>query len=166
MLATGLKFITKELNLYLNNRFGGPEDGNRVILSNFVELDGKAAVEEKDKIIVSLVNLEQDTTSRVFGSNSSGDRRSSSGTNPQVNLNAYILISAYFKQVNYYDSLVYLSGIISFFQGKFVFTKQNSPYLAETDIDKLIFEMVNLNFQEISHVWSGLGGEIYALRFV
>ena len=62
MIYSAVSVIADLTNDYLTKRFGQSEE--KVIISNIVNPDGSLAVTEPDKIILSLVNLQQETVSQ------------------------------------------------------------------------------------------------------
>jgi hypothetical protein len=59
---------------------------------------------------------------------------------------------------NYAQSLAWLGHILQFFQYQNVFTPITHPSL-DSRILKLITELYSLNFEQINHLWSTLGGK-------
>lgn len=159
MIYSVLSTIGDKLNFYLKNRFALGED--KVILSNIVNQDGSLAITESDKVVVTLVNIQEETlTSRM--NNMEGMR--------PINLNLYIMFSAYFIDKNYPEALKFLSAVISFFQANCVFNHSNTPDL-DPNVEKLTFEIVNQDLQNQSHLWGTLGGKylpsiLYKVRMV
>ncbi|MFA0964159.1 DUF4255 domain-containing protein [Roseivirga sp. BDSF3-8] len=160
MIHSALSSTADRLNEYLRNRFAQSED--KVIMSSLVNQDGSVAVTENDRIILTMVNLQQETvTQRSIAAD---------GPNRPVNLNIFLLFSAYFSEGNYVEALKFLSAIIGFFQAHKVLNHQNTPDL-DQDIDKLVFEIVNQDLQNQSHLWGMMGGKylpsiLYKVRMV
>lgn len=146
MIYSAVSTISSVVNDYLRNRFSTIED--KLIVSNLVNPDGSVAVTEPDKIILSLVNLQQETVSH----------RGRGSSNQSINLNVFLLFSASFEEANYLEGLRYLSGIISFFQANKVLNHSNTPDM-DPDIDKLSFEIVNQDLQNQSHLWGTMGAK-------
>jgi Pvc16 N-terminal domain len=152
MIYEALNSITEEINEYFKSKLKIPEE--KIVLSGLVTQDGKVAIQGENKIIVTLVNLEKET---ARGSNlKTGESFNNSA--PSLNINIYILFSAYFSERNYHESLRFISFIISYFQYKSVFNKSNTPNLDER-IEKLIFEITDLNPDALSNMWSTLGAK-------
>jgi hypothetical protein len=160
MIHSALSSATEKLNEYLRNRFAQSED--KVIMSSIVNQDGTVAVTENDRIIMTLVNLQQEMITQRGINGDSGNR--------PINLNMFILFSAYFSEGNYIEALKFLSAIIGFFQANRVLNHQNTPDL-DPGIEKLNFEIVNQDLQNQSHLWGVLGGKylpsiLYKVRMV
>src|SRR3954463_15830650 len=106
MIYSVLNVIGDKLNSYLKNRFSLGED--KVLLSNIVNQDGSLAISESDKVIITLVNIHEETIS---------SRLSNQDHLPRpININLYVLFSSYFIDKNYPESLKFLSAVVSFFQ--------------------------------------------------
>ncbi len=160
MIYSVLNIIGERLNFYLKNRFALGED--KVILSNIVNQDGSLAITESDKVVITLVNIQEETITSRLNSTVNMAR--------PINLNIYVMCSAYFTDKNYPESLKFLSATLSFFQSNCVFTHSNTPDL-NRNIEKLTFEIVNQDLQNQSHLWGTLGGKylpsiLYKVRMV
>jgi hypothetical protein len=90
---------------------------------------------------------------------------------PPVHLNLYLLFSFEFQ--TYEASLLQLSNTIGLFQEKRVYTAASAsvgnPFPA--GLEKLIFELHNMNFEALNNLWGVMGGAyfpsvIYKVRMV
>ena len=117
MIHNLLPIVGAELNSYLKTRYDVSED--RLILSNLVALDGSVAVEESNKIVCTLVNVQEETTLKAAQSSVYAGGMFSGGS-ANVNINLTVMFSAYFSGKNYPEALKFLSGVIYFFQSKVV----------------------------------------------
>ncbi|MBC8046085.1 MAG: DUF4255 domain-containing protein [Fimbriimonadaceae bacterium] len=166
MIEEALRFIRTELNNYLNNKIT-PIAESRVELGNVAKLGDAAANDLVNKIVVSLINIEEDRISK----NPENFVRVDNKTvykNPKIHLNIYCLFSV--NRESYSDALKQLSFIIQFFQHKNVFTHEIAPGL-DAGIDKLIFDLYSLNFEQVNHLWGTLGGKylpsvLYKMRMI
>ena len=165
MIDGALSFLSDELDEYLKIKSNDP-DTTRVILSNVaISSEGGSGLGIPDNHLgMSLINIEEE---RVFK-----DQRTSfvnadgitEHMNPELKLNIYILISANYQDSvasgsskDYKEGLKQLSYVISFFQARNVFTKDNSPTLADYSIEKLVVELYSYNFEQLNNFWSVLG---------
>ena len=144
-----LSAITDDLNSFLMRKNGAQEPV--VELSALVNLDGSIAISGKNKVVCSLVNIRQDRTTYNMTLSKSEKK------NPPVQLNLFILFSAYYQSDNYQEGLKALSNILGFFQGKQIFTPQNTSYLSG-NIKKFTLELVDIDLNDIGNFWSALGG--------
>ena len=137
MIDKALSTIVLELNNFVKQNYQLTDEV--VILSPVTDIKGAFTEKNVDKIFISLINIEHETivknskTGQVYGN-------IQAAVNPAVNLNLYILCAASYN--DYTESLKFLSALISFFQGKFVFTHENTPEL-DPAIDKLILDIEN-----------------------
>jgi Pvc16 N-terminal domain len=159
-----LNAVSNELNDFFNAI--RTNDGNdAVVLGNIAFADpyqsgGGVSDSIKDKVVLTLVNVEEEKTLRNMPASipvGSGY----SYQNPPIVLNLYVLFSVnYHSTLNSYDnSLIYLSEIIAFFQRKKTFTALNTPLLMDKNVDKLIFDLHSLSFEQMNHLWAVLGGK-------
>lgn len=149
MIHNILQVITKDLNTFLQMRF--QYSGDLVILSELMNnADGSFAVAEENKIICSLMNVEQE---RLHANSPMGAKAM---INPPFNLNLYVLFSAFYTPANYLEALKVLSYTIGFFQNKPVFTSANTPDL-DQGVDKITIELANTNVKDQSSMWTAIG---------
>lgn len=153
MIYEALSCITEEINEFFRSKLRINEE--KIVLSGIVNQDGSVAIQGENKVLVTLVNLEKEPAGKT-GSASTG-RAFSSGSTP-LNVNLYILFSAYFTATNYAEALRFLSFVIAFLQDKSTFTQSNTPRLDES-IDKLTFEMESVSSEKLNNLWSTLGGK-------
>lgn len=150
MIHEILPVIADELNEFFKFKFDINED--KVILSSIVNQDGSMAITEENKVIATLVNIEKDPA------RSGGTPSSVIAVNRPVNINLYILFSAYFNTKNYNEALKFISGVIGFFQGKMTFDHRNTPLLPR-HADKVIVELISMNLEELGRVWMAIGAK-------
>lgn len=156
MIDSAINYIATELNQYLMRAFGLNEDV--VVVSNILEQDGTVATHVNNKIVVSLVNIEKDSIPFRQQKVSSVGATSTVATNPPIYFNIYLMFASYFGGNNYQEGLKFLSNTISYFQGQDVFDQQNSPGL-DSNIEKLILDVQNLDMNDLSNLWSILSGK-------
>ncbi len=157
MISETLKFIAEEVNQYLVLKLGINTDpylvqGN---VARAMDAEASAGAGLSNKAILTLVNVEEDRLSR----DPHPFQRTETGIQyrrPPLHLNLYLLFS--FNRTNYMDNPLWLSHVIQFFQHQPVFEKTSHPRLAP-GIEKLVVELHTLNFEQINHLWSTLGGK-------
>ncbi|MDX2306559.1 MAG: DUF4255 domain-containing protein [Microscillaceae bacterium] len=161
MIYFALKTISESLNTYIKNRFSLSKD--KVILSEVIDKDSQEAATDKDKIALTLINIQQEKNINKTSHATS--------TPAPLHLNLFLMFSVYFgEDGSYEESLKELSAVISFFQAKHVFNHQNTPDLHH-NIDKLVFEFLNHDLQNLSYIWGMLGGKyvpsvMYKVRMI
>ncbi len=163
MIDISLKFIRDEINKYLDPLNSGT---NNVDLQNITKVIDHPS-DTESKIFLSLINVEEDRISR----NPENFRKIDNKVvykNPKIHLNLYCLFTPTHSE--YETALKQLSSVIQFFQFTNVFTHENTPTL-DSGIDKLIFDLYSLNFEQLNHLWGMIGGKympsvLYKMRMI
>ncbi|MCB0650031.1 MAG: DUF4255 domain-containing protein [Saprospiraceae bacterium] len=158
MIHKILPTIVEELNAYISRVYGFHATEKKVLLGNLIDQNGRPNGQGMDKVICSLVNIQKEQSIQNIG-------RMPSPSPPHLNIS--VLFAANFN--DYITGLKLISGILAYFEGKPVFTDQNTPGLP-LNTQKVTAEMVNLNTEELSDLWSVLGGKylpgiLYQFRF-
>jgi len=169
MIDTAINHIAKNVNQHLMRTFGLNEDV--VVVSNILEQDGTVATHVNNKIVVSLVNIEEES---VLRNRQAPPARSAGAravvTSPPIHVNLYLMFASYFSGSNYQEGLKFISNTIFYLQGQSVFNQHNSPGL-DPGIDKLTMEMHNLDITDLSNLWGVLSGKylpsvLYKVRMI
>ena len=140
-----------------------------------VILDSPRALAQDDTksvCFISLVNLEEEAALR---NQPLTERRNGKlfAVEPPVFLNLYLLFAFNFKP--YATSLTRLGACIETFQKQRYFdaaTQGGAAAIAfPTGLERLSFELVNMNFEALNHLWGILGGAhfpsvVYRVRLV
>ncbi len=152
--------IGNQLDAYLKNRLGSDYE-EPVLINKLVNEDGSSTLTNVNAVIISLVNIQQENMASRTGGHGAGNR--------PINLNLYVLFSACFT-AKYMDSFKYLSAVVSFFQANPVLNQSNAPEL-DPEINKLSFEIENLDTAAVSQLWGALGAKhmpfvLYKVRMV
>lgn len=155
MIHNVFPIVANELNAFLQSRYNAVED--KVIISNIIDQDGSLAVEGSNKIVMSLINVEQEGSTKA-SMNQHMISSSYVEYAPHVSVNLTILFSAFFNSKNYLEALRFLSGVIYFFQSKPLFTPQNSPSLSD-NIEKLHFDLLTIPLQELMNIYTLMGAK-------
>lgn len=167
MISKALTFVSDFLNKEIKMTYGIDED--RVIVSSLINPDGTVTENIENKIIISVINLEHETTVKSLGNYAQGDNKFGKKS-PPVYLNLYLLVSANYDSGNYLEALKMLSTVIGVFQANTFFTQQKNPEM-QSPLEKLTFEIFNLPINELSHIWSGIGAKyvpsiVYKMRMI
>ncbi|MGZ5286051.1 MAG: DUF4255 domain-containing protein [Flavisolibacter sp.] len=182
MIDNALILLREELTAYLTAQ-GDPAS---VIIENIGLFETEQGAELQDNIIISLVNIEEESSFKNGSTFSKWPDGKARYENRPVYLNLYVLFTANFPggvppNNGYVQALKRLSLVIEFFQGKSVFTPASSfiplppelTDLANPDIAslQLKLEMYTLTFEQINHLWGSLGGRqipfvMYKVRMV
>jgi len=182
MIDNALILLREELAAYLT-ALGDPA---AVVIENIGLFETEQGAELKDNIIISLVNIEEESSFKNGQTFSKWPDNKARYENRPIFLNLYVLFTANFPggvppNNGYVQALKRLSLVIEFFQGKNVFTPATSSIplppelsdLSNPDIAslKLKLEMYTLTFEQINHLWGSLGGRqipfvMYKVRMV
>lgn len=159
MIDVALKFISSELNQYLNNKLSlDVASKDPVVLGNISKLSEAAANNDlEEKVILTLVNLEEERMLRNPEKFTRVEDRLEQ-RNPKIFLNLYCLFAV--NKSKYSEALKYLSFVIQFFQHRSVFNHITDPLLDEK-IEKLLLELYTINFEQTNHLWGTMGGKYY-----
>lgn len=157
MIADTLNFLVSKLNAYLNDKLGQVTDP-RVKLGNVARaLDGTLTNENSllDKVIVTLVNIEQERAVQP-GPVAVRTATSVKYKAAPLLLNLYVLVSVHKDQ--YEQSLILLSHVLQFFQFRHSFGRSEFPDPL-SGLETLTAELYTMNFEQVNHLWSTLGGK-------
>lgn len=157
MIYETLKFLSEEVNKYLSLKMGVLAEPRLKIGNVSLALDNTLTGENSlaGKAILSLVNVEEDKVAKQ----QEHYARSESSTvykSAPLYLNLYVLFSI--NKPEYDDCLKWLGHIMQFFQHQQVFTPITHPNL-DPRIPKVVIDLFSLNFEQVNHLWSTLGGK-------
>ena len=114
----------------------------------------------QDKLVLSIVNVEEDKAARI-PENFIKQNSLIMYKNPAIHLNITLLFAA---THNYDNAIPLLEKVIRFFQRKYVFVPADTPEIDQINqvnnftIEKLIFDWMNLNLEQVHQLWTTLGG--------
>lgn len=155
MIDKVMEVIRAEVNDFIGRKLEDTTIPDRVVLTSFVDDNGRVAI-PTDAIGLSLLNIEEERTFKEAAMIRTAKAESSSSfVNPPISLNLQIMFTAYFK--NYVESLKQLSFILGCLQTKPVFDRNNTPALVGLDTAKLIFELNTLPLEQQHYIWSMIG---------
>ncbi len=167
MIHDVFKAIQGDINRFLKSKHNISED--KVVVSSLMNADGSVAVQEPDKIVLSLINIEMDRTQSNIGSYKKMPRGGFVKDKPPVNVNLTVLFAAYFTTENYLEGLKFIASVIAYFQSNSgLLTPQNLPALNGV-AEKLQAELLSPDSREVSNMWSQIGAKylpsaIYKVR--
>ncbi|RDE24675.1 DUF4255 domain-containing protein [Motiliproteus coralliicola] len=165
MLDIALKFVVDELNAYLKARTGVTDDV--VTLGQVIDDNGKYAF-AKESLVLTLVNLEQETASRQQLPDSQYRDGKSIKLPPQLHLNLYLMFVARFSV--YDQALKYLSHTLNFFQANAAFSADRHPAL-DPAVERLSLDLQSPSYDQLNQIWAYLGGKhlpsvLYKMRVI
>jgi hypothetical protein len=172
MIYETLQILKEQLEVY----FSDEGLGKIITLENISlwESGSEDASKVAGKVILTLINLEEETTMKNIP-NYKVSNGKTEYKNPPIHLNLFLLISS---NCDTYDkSLRSISKVIQFFQGKKTFTSTNTVYNRTNvafdilDYFKFIIELYTPSFEELNYVWGTLGGRqlpsvIYKIQLI
>ena len=166
MINEAFRILEAEVNAYFNE-YLEPDTEKWVVIGNVSKLadnpeaGGNIGSESSPKVgVLGLVNIEEDKVAK----NPQNFVRES-GTifyqNPKIYLNLYALFAI--TNSKYPDALQNLSLIIRCFQRTSVFDKSTHPGMEviAPNIERLTLDLFTLNFEQVNHLWSTLGGKYF-----
>lgn len=155
MIAETLNFLRRHLDERLRVELGGSQDdatGDRVV---FIDGDKLEPISfQLNAVTVLLINVEEERLLRspdlYVRTNDDGTRQR---VQPDIRLVLYVLFVARFKK---YDAgWQHLSKILEHLQSNRVFDQASAPDLPP-GMDRLILELVTLDFAAQNEVWNAL----------
>jgi hypothetical protein len=157
MIHDVIAAIAGELNRFLQSKHNITEE--KVVMSSIVNLDGSVAVQEPDKIVMTLANLEMDKSQSNIGGYTKTSRGSFQKYNPPININITILFSAYFTSENYLEGLKFITSVIAFFQSRAgSFNTQNTPAINGL-VERLQAELITMETRDLGNFWGIMGSK-------
>lgn len=165
------RVLTTVISL-LNDHIG--QNQPEVVLGNLSKLDGSAedlTLPVSDRVILSVVNIQQDDTLRNMPANrqvfdQDGLPRGVA-RHPGVFLNVFLLIGA--NKINYPTGLLRIAQIIGFFQKTPLLTEDQLPGLSQMGLEKIHFDLYSTTFEELNQLWGIMGSRylpsvVYKMR--
>lgn len=159
MIYETLEILMEQITTYLGTK---PNDDSILLLENSAKIDDATISKIKDRVIVTLLNLEEETTLKNIP-NTQFKNGKTIYKNKPVNLNLYVLFAA--NRTTYEKSLISISNIIAFFQSKKVFTQTNTPFSSSNsafdDLKefKFVVDLYTPTFEQLNYIWGTLGGK-------
>ncbi|HPF10737.1 MAG TPA: DUF4255 domain-containing protein [Flavobacteriaceae bacterium] len=159
MIYETLEIIKDQVSQFLDSKLA---EADLLVLENIAKVDDPDTTTMNDKVVLSLINLEEETALKnhpnVHFKNGNYETK-----NKPVNLNMYVLFSC--NRSVYTKSMAALSAIIEFFQGKKVFNQQNTvlnptiPALDAVKEFRFVVDLYTPTFEQLNYVWGTLGGK-------
>ena len=147
MINQVLHTYALKMEQYLGSFFHQPE--------GLVEVNsiGNPNDDEPGKLIISLLGLERENASGIANMAKVGTGNSYGVSLPPVHMNMHIIIAAIYPGKRYTESLSMISQAIAFIQS-------NPSFTAHQNV-KYTVELMNTSWQDMSNIWSGIGGRYY-----
>ncbi len=153
MIDQALAHVVAELNGYFNVRSQIPD---RAVAGSLFNLQGNVNPEVNDKVVVSLVNVEEDRTYHSVETFETRPDGVSEQVRPPVKVNLYLLFVANLGV--YSEAVKAVDQVISFFQHRPAFDYASIPALAGRR-GRMLFELHTMSFEQVNHLWGALGSK-------
>ena len=155
MIFEVLQVITEEVNTYFGT--------TAIRLENIAKVDQQDVESESKGVFLTLLNMKEEYALKNRTNNEISNTEVSY-KNPKVSLNLYLLFSA--NNSTYKESLKSLAKVIEFFQGKRIFTQDNTNFKKEDELlnvnnFRFIVDLFTPSFEELNFIWGTLGGKQY-----
>jgi len=150
-----MAYVVSAINDYLNLRSPSLST-ERIVSGSLFDLDGNVNAQTRDKVALSVVNVEED---RVYRSVEIFQRQPDGKSllvKPEVKVNLYVLFVA--NLAKYDEALKALGHIIGFFQSRNSFDYAAIPALAGRE-GRVVFELFSMSFEQQNHLWGALGAK-------
>jgi len=166
MIDQALSFTESILNQFFKNRFS--LDENAAVLNAIIDADGSIPLKNQNKVVVSLINVEEETLKPFMQRNTKLQDGSYVKHAPIARYNLEMLITSNFDDYN--ETLKFLNAAILFFQSNAVVTSANYSSMPKS-IEKLEFDLEKLDYHQMHNLWSAMGAKyqpsvIYKIRLV
>lgn len=166
MIDQALSFTNNVLDQFLKNRFA--LDESRVVLNNLIEGNGSIPTINQNKVVISLINIEKETSRPFYPRNQKLTEGSYADISPFERYNLDLLISSNFD--DYTETLKFLTATITFFQANNCLdatTHSNIPQ----GLNKLEFDIEKVTYHNMQSLWTAMGAKyqpsvIYKMRLV
>ncbi|WP_372651262.1 DUF4255 domain-containing protein [Draconibacterium sp.] len=159
MVYETLQILKEQLEKYLDDA----GLGKIVVLENLALLDSGTdkAKNLEGKVIISLLSVQEESTLKNLPTSHVVNNKAEY-YNPAVNINLFFMVSA---NCDFYsNSLISITKTLEYFQGKKVFTAQNTVYnrsnlsMQELDDFKFVVDLYTPGFEVWNHIWGTHGG--------
>lgn len=154
MIQASLQFTISSLNQYLSNRFNLDEP--IACLNGIVSADGSVPESNKNKLILSLINIEKETNTPFKNRVQKQFNGNFIQGHSSEKYNLSILLSANFD--DYMEALKFLNAGLLFFQTYPTIDKGNFASVP-AGIEKLEFDMDKIDYHQLHSLWTSLGAK-------
>lgn len=167
MIAKALQFTRDVLDQFVKNRYG--LDESKVLMNTLIEPNGDIPKANRNKIVISLINIEKETLKPFYNKTSQKIAGSNyAELNPSERYNLDMMISSSFD--DYTEALKFLNTSILFFQIHPML--DSSAYSTiPAGLHKLEYEIEKLGYHQMHSLWTAMGAKyqpsvIYKVRLI
>jgi len=154
MIQSAMHYISLVLNQYLKLKFSLVED--HVVLNNIINSDGTEPLINKNKLVLTLINVDQQTLKPYNPTIKKTLEKYSNNTSLTTNINLDILISANFD--DYSEALKFLGEAIFFFQENSILDETGNSNFPN-GINKIQIDQEQINYLEMQNLWAVMGAK-------
>lgn len=154
MIRSTLELVCAKLDAFF--QASNPRAEEWVLLSNVVDHEGRVHEQTKNKIVVTLAGIQQETIISTHQRAIPIGGGQYGVVSPPLYVNLLVLFVANFGDSNYKDGLGMISSTMGFFQQNPYFTHDNMPDL-DPAIDKLTMEMTSLDLTQSNYLMGMMG---------
>ncbi len=127
-----------------------------VVAGSLFDLEGNINDATKNKVVLSMVNIEQDSVYKPVEAFKRVEGGKSQRINPQININLYVLFVANLSV--YTEAMKSIAHVISFFQLNPSF--DYADFAGEKGPKgRLSFDLFSMTFEQQNNLWSVLGAK-------
>jgi hypothetical protein len=166
MIAQSLQFTRDVLDQFLRNRFD--LDESKVIMNNLIESNGSIPQSNQNKVVLSVINIEQETLKAYYGRNKMLAGGNYADRSPSERFNIDLLICANFD--DYAETLRFLDAVILFFQVH-SYLDANAFSTIPPGLTRLEFDIEKINYVQMQGLWTAMGAKylpsvLYQMRLM
>lgn len=166
MIMKSLQFTHDVLGQYLMNNFN--LDESRVVLNNIIDANGNIPLENQNKVVISLINVERETLKPFYVRNQKLNNGNYAEVNPSERYNLDILITSNFDDYN--ETLKFLNAVILFFQANTAVDSASFSSLPQ-GINRLEYDIEKISYHQMHSLWTAMGAKyqpsvIYKMRLL
>ncbi|MFT3795834.1 DUF4255 domain-containing protein [Flavobacterium sp.] len=166
MLMPALQYTKNVLDQYIRNKFS--LDESKVILNNVIDSNGSIPKENENKVVLSLINIERETTKPFYVRNQNLPDGSYADVSPAQRFTVDLLLTSNFD--DYADTLRFLNAVIQFFQSNPALDAGAFSNIPE-GLPRLEFDIEKLNYNEMQGLWTAMGAKyqpsvVYKMRLL
>jgi hypothetical protein len=166
MISQALEFTSAVLDQYLKNRFA--LDESKLELNLLIEPGGTIPPANKNKLVLSLINIEKESVRPYYIHKEKLPNGSFSNFSISARFNLDILLSANFD--DYKEALKFLDAAILFFQVNTFLDSKTNPEIPD-GITKLEYDVEKVTYHQMHSLWTAMGAKylpsiIYKIRMV
>lgn len=166
MIQKALQVTSDALDQYLKNHFD--LDESKVVINKLVNNDGSIPEKNQNNVILTLINIDKETSKPFYNPNRKLANGNYSATFPSERFSLDLLFTSNFDDYN--ESLKFLDAILHFFQATPSINSNTNSNLPK-GLPKIDYDIEKVSFFEMHNLWSSMGAQyqpsaIYKTRLV